>query len=106
MLIVIDRIMCGIVVFQLLTAGAHSGLVLQQALYGFQSAPIPELYWADQGQPTHLAQTALYLVNVRHKIALELSAFGLTMLNRISLRIAFWHVNIILMLIQNLLTVA
>ncbi len=58
--------MCGIVAFQLVTAGAHSGLVLQQLLYGFQSVPVPELYWADQGAATHVAQTSLYLVNVCH----------------------------------------
>jgi hypothetical protein len=56
--------MSGVLILQILLAGSHCGICLQQVLYAFLVAPIPEAYITDQGQPTHVAQHGLYLVNV------------------------------------------
>ncbi|KAI0087879.1 hypothetical protein BDY19DRAFT_994764 [Irpex rosettiformis] len=58
-----DRIMCGVVIFQLLIAGFHCGLCLQQVLFAFLGAPNAEAYSLDQTQSTHVAQHGLYLIN-------------------------------------------
>lgn len=56
--------MLALVIVQLLVSGAHCGLCLQQALYGFVAAPDPAAYFGSQGLPTHIGQTALYVINV------------------------------------------
>jgi hypothetical protein len=60
----IIRIMCGLLSLQLMVAIAHNGLCLQQLFYGFLVAPDPTTYFADQGQPTHVGQAAMYTINV------------------------------------------
>ncbi|KAI0697895.1 hypothetical protein BC835DRAFT_1305047 [Cytidiella melzeri] len=55
--------MCGLVILQMLISLAHSGVCLEQLLEGFLSAPNAEAYFSDQGQPSHIAQNALYLCN-------------------------------------------
>ncbi|KAI0771364.1 hypothetical protein BC629DRAFT_1531366 [Irpex lacteus] len=58
-----DCVMCGLVVVQLLLSSFHNGLCLQQLLYGFIDTSNPEAYFSNQGQPSHVGQTATYLFN-------------------------------------------
>lgn len=89
------RVFFTLVVFQLLVAAAHMSVCFQQAVYGFTIAVDPLAYFGSTAIPSHIAQTTLYLINVRTNPSHICFVKSQDVVDRICLRMLSWWDSLI-----------